>query len=87
MVGMDKTLKRAARAELERVAADHRRVERTSKRAARCALEQADQHRARAAELERLIREHHRQIHAGNWGFDDELWAALGLEADVEVIG
>lgn len=56
-------------------------------RTARTALEQVDKHQARVAELERAIRDHHYQAHAGNWGADDDLWAVVGLEADAEVIG
>jgi len=43
--------------------------------------------RERADRLERAIKEHYRQVCAGNWGHDDELWAMVGLEADPEVIG
>jgi hypothetical protein len=43
--------------------------------------------RERADRLERAIKEHYRQVHAGNWGHDDELWAAVGLVADETVIG
>ena len=46
-----------------------------------------DAHKQRADTLEGAIREHYRQVHAGNWGYDDELWALVGLEADPEVIG
>jgi hypothetical protein len=43
--------------------------------------------RERADRLERAIKEHYRQVHAGNWGHDDELWTAVGLVADETVIG
>ena len=56
-------------------------------KATRGALEQVEKHKTEAARLKDSIRKHHRQVHAGNWGADDELWATLGLEADPEVIG
>jgi hypothetical protein len=37
--------------------------------------------------LKRAIKRHYNQVHAHNWGADDELWAVVGLEADPEVIG
>lgn len=58
-----------------------------AEKAARSAIAAAEKQRARADRLEGAIREHHQQVHAGNWGHDDELWAVVGLEADSEVIG
>ena len=56
-------------------------------KATREALALADQHRSRATALERAIRKHYEQCKAGNWGYDDELWAMVGLEADPEEMG
>jgi hypothetical protein len=41
----------------------------------------------RADRLERAIKEHYRQVHASNWGADDDLWAEVGLVADAGRIG
>lgn len=55
--------------------------------ATRVALAQADKYKAKAQKLEGAIAEHFKQVHLGNWGHDDELWAAVGLVADPEVLG
>jgi hypothetical protein len=59
----------------------------SEKQAARAALEASQRDRDRVTELERAIREHYHQVHARNWGADDDLWAVVGLEANPEVIG
>lgn len=56
-------------------------------RALRAALAQADKYKKRASELESAIRQHFKQVHAGNWGYDDDLWSKVGLLADPEVLG
>lgn len=55
--------------------------------ATRAALAQADKHKAEEARLRNAIATHYREVHQNNWGQDDELWAAIGLVADPDVIG
>jgi hypothetical protein len=56
-------------------------------RTIRAQKERTDRLEKRVKELEGTIRAHHRRCHAGDWGYDDELWSAIGLIADPEVLG
>lgn len=53
----------------------------------RVVLAQAERNKAEALRLKHAIADHYKELHKGNWGADDELWASIGLVADHTVIG
>jgi hypothetical protein len=57
------------------------------RQAAIAAGHQADKYKAEAQRLQGAIVAHFKEIHKHNWGADDDLWAAIGLVADPEVVG
>jgi hypothetical protein len=59
----------------------------TQHQVAMAAQTQADRHKAKADTLTAAIATHYNEVHKGNWGGDDELWASIGLVADPDVVG
>lgn len=59
----------------------------TDQEATRAALVQLEKVKGEKTRLRDAIASHYREVHRGNWGVDDELWASVGLVADPDVIG